>query len=216
MRPKERYKREREERKKKRSHHILQAAETVFFRKGTEFTTMNDIAEEAHIGVATVFRYYANKESLMAAIASNMMGEILDSFQNIADRPVTCLEKMGELFDYFRSLLEKNRSSFIKFMEDLHLNVSYSRQSNGMLEESETVGRRIYEVFCSIIEQGEHDGSLRSDLDTRDVLLTVVNAFGLFSSKLSYQKNVLLLPTEVEPERQLAIMKAIILDYLKP
>ncbi|MCU6707477.1 TetR/AcrR family transcriptional regulator [Paenibacillus sp. J5C_2022] len=215
MKPQERYKQEREEQKKQRSQHILQAAEKVFFRKGMEFTTMNDIAEEANIGVATVFRHFPNKESLMASIASHMMGEILDSFQRIADRPVPCLEKIGELFDYFITLLEENRSSFIKFMEDLHLNVSHSGQANGMLEDSETVGRQIFEVFGSIIEQGESDGSLRSDLETREVLLTVVNAFGLFSSKLSYQKNVLLLPTDVEPERQLAIMKTIILAYLK-
>lgn len=46
---------------------ILQAARTVFGRYGLIKTTMEQIAQEAGVGVATVYRHFGDKESLVRA-----------------------------------------------------------------------------------------------------------------------------------------------------
>lgn len=46
---------------------ILRAAHHVFSRNGLRGTTMEQIASEARVGVATVYRHFGDKESLMMA-----------------------------------------------------------------------------------------------------------------------------------------------------
>jgi len=215
MKPQDRYKQERDESKKARHQQIVQAAESVFFRKGIEGATMNDIAKEAGIGVATVFRYFPAKEQLVTVLADGIMEEIRLTFASIAEQNATCLEKIGLLFDYFISLLEERRSSFIKFLEDLHLNVAHARGLYGDVSEHGIAGRKIFAIFTAMIEEGEKDGSLRSDLPAEEMLITLVNAFGLFASKLAYQKNVLMLPSDVEPEKQLLLVKEMMMAFIK-
>ena len=51
---------------------ILQAARAVFARVGLATATMDQIAAEAGIGIATVYRHFGNKESLARAFAEEM------------------------------------------------------------------------------------------------------------------------------------------------
>ena len=51
---KERREREKEERRKQ----ILDAARALLFEKGLNSTSMNQIAKQAEIGVATIYFYY--------------------------------------------------------------------------------------------------------------------------------------------------------------
>ncbi len=53
--------------KKEKREKILEAAITVFARKGTAKTKAADIAESAQIGKGTIYEYFKSKEELIAA-----------------------------------------------------------------------------------------------------------------------------------------------------
>ncbi|KAA8746124.1 TetR/AcrR family transcriptional regulator [Paenibacillus sp. UASWS1643] len=99
MIPKDRYQKERAEAKRQRQVHIIQSAKAVFLRKGIERSTMNDIAEEANIGIATLFRYFPKKEQLARLIVVQVLNETRDVFNQISEMGGTCFEKMDELLD---------------------------------------------------------------------------------------------------------------------
>src|SRR4030095_14197271 len=101
MDPKERYEKERSDGKQQRLSLILEAAERVFNQKGIENTTMQHIATDANIGIATLFRYFPKKEKLIVASATKLLEPMLHRFQSVADLPLTCLEKLEQLFDFF-------------------------------------------------------------------------------------------------------------------
>lgn len=61
MNSKTRWDRERTEAKQQRVALMLEAAQKVFNRKGLDKATMQDVATEAHMGVATVFRHFPKK-----------------------------------------------------------------------------------------------------------------------------------------------------------
>lgn len=61
MNPKDRYMEERMTNKKKRQEDILAAAVRVFVDKGFEQATMKDVAKEANLGIATIFRFFSEK-----------------------------------------------------------------------------------------------------------------------------------------------------------
>jgi AcrR family transcriptional regulator len=74
----ERLKREREER-------ILDAAATVFTRKGYHQATIREIAELADVADGTIYDYYANKRDLQVAmtqyVVADSMGDTLAEFE---------------------------------------------------------------------------------------------------------------------------------------
>ncbi len=51
---------------------ILQAARRAFGRQGLNGTTMEQIASEAEVGVATVYRHFGDKETLMKAFIEHV------------------------------------------------------------------------------------------------------------------------------------------------
>ncbi|MEK5373437.1 TetR/AcrR family transcriptional regulator [Paenibacillus sp. FSL P2-0173] len=51
----------------------MEAAQIVFTNKGFEQATMQEIAKEAGLGVATIFRYFPKKEQLIVSVASKIV-----------------------------------------------------------------------------------------------------------------------------------------------
>ncbi|MBY0164585.1 TetR/AcrR family transcriptional regulator [Cytobacillus firmus] len=198
-----------------RTQLIIEAAERVFTHKGIEKATMQDVATEAAMGVATVFRFFPRKEKLVVAVATKMLETVLETFRSVAERPISCMEKLELLFDHFISLLEQQTSSNVKLLENFE---SYAAQFTEPLEDIElfnAVYRDISQVFSTIVEQGIEDGSVQADLPIAETLTTIVNTFGIFARKLSLQKNILVVEPDLAPEKQLAILKHILLNYLR-
>jgi len=58
----------REREKQKRRQDIINAAEKIFFAKGYDSVTMDEIAREAEINKALIYYYFKNKEALFFAV----------------------------------------------------------------------------------------------------------------------------------------------------
>lgn len=216
MNPQDRWKQERMEGKMKRRNSIILAAEKVFAKKGFDNTTMQEIADEENIGIATVFRYFPKKEKLIVAVAINIVEKYIPIFQSIADMNGSCLDKMERMFDFFISEINEEK---LENMQLLEVFKSYASLQAEPLEDIEAYNRsqnKISVILASIIEDGKQDGSIRSDIDIKKVLTTITNSFGLFSRKLLLYERIPMLKGDLEAEEQLKILKNIFIDYLQP
>lgn len=213
MDPKTRYEKERLDGKQQRLSLILEAAERVFNQKGIENTTMQDIATDANIGIATLFRYFPKKEKLIVAVATRLLEPMLERFEYVAGLPVPCLDKLEALFDFF---IEDHYKLSTTFMVDFESYAAHFPEPLEDIHHFNALTRRISQVYSRIIQNGIEDGSVRSDLEVRDTLTTLINTFGIFSKKLSLQKNIPMLEADLTTELQLDILKRVFLDYLKP
>ncbi|QTH42540.1 TetR/AcrR family transcriptional regulator [Cohnella sp. LGH] len=215
MDPKSRYQQERNDGKEQRAIAIVDAATAVFIKKGIEKTTMQDIAKEANIGIATLFRYFPKKEKLVVAVAAKRTENTYETFRDISADSGTALEKLERLMDHFIADVERPDNPNIKFMEDFE---SYAAHSPEPLEDFESFNelyRATSREYSKIIREGQLDGSIRSDLSVSETLTTVINVFGIFSRKLSLQHNILSFVSDLDAGRQLEILKRMILDYLR-
>src|SRR5438270_13851971 len=61
---------------------ILDAAVVCFAKRGFHQTSMHDISAEAGISVGLIYRYFANKEAVISAMADGHKNEI----QEVLDR----------------------------------------------------------------------------------------------------------------------------------
>ncbi|EFM10017.1 transcriptional regulator, TetR family [Paenibacillus curdlanolyticus YK9] len=215
MDPRARYEKEIQTTRHNRTRHIIEAAERVFTIKGIENTTMQDVAREANLGVATVFRFFPRKDKLIVAVVTSNLQQVLHAFQSIAAMSVSCLDKIELLFDHSISLLHNQDSSNVKLMENFENYAAHYTEPLEDIEAFNAVYREISSVFSSVITQGVQDGSIRPDLPIPETLTTVMNTFSMFARKLSLQKNILLFEQDVPPENQLAILKQILMSYLR-
>jgi len=214
MDPKDRYEQERNENRNQREQLILSSAERVFAEKGIEKTTMQNIAKEANLGIATLFRYFPKKEKLVVAVAVRMIEPVLEEFKSVSRLPLTCIDKIDRLLDQFIAPIRFNNELHIKFLEDFESYAAHSPEPLEDIEDFNNQYRKVSRVFSSIIQEGIDDGSLRPDLPVHDTLTTVVNATAIFARKLSLQ-SILRLESDLEAERQLDILKKIIMSYLR-
>lgn len=73
---------------------ILDAAERVILRKGYSALTMDDVAREAQLSKATVYKYVAGKGSLLFEILGHSFDEVRDEFAAILAGPGRAAEKL--------------------------------------------------------------------------------------------------------------------------
>lgn len=76
---------------------ILQAANVEIIQHGIDGLQMRKIAEGADVTVGNLYRYYADKESLIHAIIDPALVEINDLLQLISDRQLSLLETTSEI-----------------------------------------------------------------------------------------------------------------------
>ena len=73
---------------KERVRVILASALELFQQQGMEGVTTNDIAEHAHIPIGSLYRYYPNKDSIIAALTELYVDDISGIFEQVAKHPM--------------------------------------------------------------------------------------------------------------------------------
>ena len=80
-----------------RKAQILEAAIVCFAKRGFHQASMHDISAEAGISVGLIYRYFANKEAVISAMADRHKKEIHDVLERAKQAP-TLLESLEILF----------------------------------------------------------------------------------------------------------------------
>ena len=155
---------ERKEREKQlRREEIVLAAEKIFFSKGFDLSTMDDIAEEAELSKGTLYLYFKSKEDLHMAVARNSIRILRAITLKATEGTGTSLEKLGRMgratFEFSRTNPDRMKSIMtLEEMEPQALNVTNSDVQDLVYKES-TV-----ETVIQMVEQGVNEKLIRSDI----------------------------------------------------
>src|SRR5450432_2219745 len=91
---------------------ILDAAIICFAKRGFHPTSMHDISAEAGISVGLIYRYFENKEAVIATMAERHKKQIQDVLQQAAQAP-SLLESLEILFTAHCCEEPKLQSAFV-------------------------------------------------------------------------------------------------------
>jgi AcrR family transcriptional regulator len=156
---------ERREREKEQRHNdIIDAAERVFFSKGLENATMDDVAEEVELSKGTLYLYFKSKEEIYLAIHLRGNKILKNMFQIAVDNQERGIDKVravGEAYfeyyrkypDYFNAMIYYE-SRTIEFEDE-----------NSIAVECMVVGKATLDILVNAINTGINDGSIRPDVD---------------------------------------------------
>jgi AcrR family transcriptional regulator len=154
---------ERKEREKEqRRNDIIDAAEKVFFKKGLNNSTMDEVAEQAELSKGTLYLYFKSKEEIYFEIklrAINILNgmfkesisENKTGFENCMEIGKTYVKFLNEYSNYFKVMVyfESNDCKVCEFRDKCE---NFFKEDNPL------------KFFIQIINQGITDGSIRNDI----------------------------------------------------
>jgi len=155
---------ERKEREKKqRWEQIVGAAEKVFFSKGFEQSTMDDIAEEAELSKGTLYLYFKSKEDLHLTVAHkaiSLLKSSMEGIETLGENAIEKLIRMGKATIEFANKFPDHMKS-IMLLEGFDLQqTSYSTgQVRDVIFKDSPVG-----IVIRLVEQGVKEKLIRSDI----------------------------------------------------
>jgi len=155
---------ERKEREKQqRKEEIILAAEQVFFSKGFDRSTMDDVAEEAELSKGTLYLYFTSKEDLHMAVARKAIRMLREITSEAVEGEGSALEKLGRMgracIEFSRTHPDRMKAIMtLEELEPLALSASTSDVQEMIYKES-TVGSVI-----ELVEQGVQEKLIRSDI----------------------------------------------------
>jgi len=153
----------REREKEKRRNDIVDAAERVFFSRGVDAATMDDVAAEVELAKATLYLYFNSKEELYMAILLRG-GQILrDMFATaIADKP-TGLDRVRAIGRAYVEFARAYPDYFYAMM--FFQNKGLDAGIGGCAEQCYCVRDETMGIVIEAVASGISDGSIRSDID---------------------------------------------------
>jgi AcrR family transcriptional regulator len=82
-----------------RETEILQSAQKLIFRHGYSKVGMKDIADDCSISRPTLYKFFSNKEAIVARLIEKQMEHSLGSIQGLAESALTLRLKLEKFFD---------------------------------------------------------------------------------------------------------------------
>ncbi|MDP8201546.1 MAG: TetR/AcrR family transcriptional regulator [Candidatus Tenebribacter burtonii] len=184
---------ERKEREKElRSESIIDAAERIFFSKGFEHATMNDVAEEAELSKGALYLYFHSKNELCMAILQRSL-LILKNKMTILhdDNILTGIEKfarLARLFIAFAKEYPNHYNSFLSYREHRGNCPATGKVIKGTNEENKKINR----IISDIIRMGKADKTINKDIDADKLSLALWGNFtGIMPSSILHDRSSL-------------------------
>ena len=108
---------------------ILQAAERVFQKWGSNKTTMEDIAREAGKGKSTLYYYYQSKEEIFDAVVISEFEKILKKAKELAEETKTAKERLIKYIVESINEMKSRISAYTIIREEIKRNQNFIKKS---------------------------------------------------------------------------------------
>lgn len=158
---------ERKEREKEqRRNDIIDAAEKVFFSKGVENATMDEVATAAEYSKGTLYLYFKNKNELFHGIICRALGKLYEMFTAATAGKPNGLARIYALGQAYHQFYETEPEYFMALLHQEKLEVDKETLENSYsFACCHKVGNKIFDFIKQCIEEGIEDGSVHKDHD---------------------------------------------------
>jgi AcrR family transcriptional regulator len=160
----ERKEREREHRREE----IINAAEKVFFEKGLQVATMDEIAEKAELGKSTLYLYYKSKEDLYLAVLMRGSDILYQIFQKVVESGEPTIKQVAGLGEAYYDFFKQYRNYFrmFYFFENPQMHRQVSEEMMGMCSEN---NGRIWKLIIDLIQKGMNEGVIQRNINPTQI-----------------------------------------------
>lgn len=218
MEAKEKRKLEREKQAESRRQEICEAALQQFVENGIDNTRMEDVAKYAEVGPATVYRYFENKQNLVAECAAGFWSRQVEQMQPQLDA-IRASGKSG--YEQVEALLKmagglyRTNPVWLRFLEQFDNYVVREKIPKDKLTAYERGIFQTQDIMLDAIWAGQSDGSIHKELDGKSFCVTIIHAITALSQKLLMRGDVLQSDHDLDAETQIRMMVEMALQFIK-
>ena len=203
----------REREKAQRRLDIVRAAEKVFLSKGYDAATMDEIAEEAELGKATLYLYFKGKEDVHRQIVAKGMDVLFDLINHAVDPKSNGMSRLQTIWDS----IMRFSVEYVEYSDAL-IHYESKEIDIGSEEEFEKWLRKykVINFLMATIKEGMADKSIRQDVESEKMTLLfwvqIIGAVQFLKFKRALVRNLL----NIESEEFLKYFKEFFFDHLRP
>jgi AcrR family transcriptional regulator len=97
---------------------IVDAARRLFYEKGYERTTLDDIAERLQVTKPFIYSYYKNKNELLHEIAQQCISECLEAQSRILLSKGSTADKLARIIEEVAQIIIHNQANTIIYLRE--------------------------------------------------------------------------------------------------
>lgn len=191
---------------------VAVAAE-LYLRHGISDAKMTDIAEQAQIGVASLYRYFGTKQLFTVKVGAYIwkatMKKLEPIYNNDAYQRLSGIEQVAVLLNMFHVLMEEHQP-FLHFLSEFETFVAQEHLGIAQLTEYENCSLNMLPVMTAAMGKGVADGTIRSDVDATVFYYTVTDSLLSMCEKFVWGN----VPNTEDPIRNKQVMTMAIEMFL--
>jgi AcrR family transcriptional regulator len=142
---------------------ILEAATTLFGRKGYHASTIENITDAAGISRGALYWHFNSKSEVLAAVVERLQREYLDRFiEETLQAGPTAVERLKGIFR-FTAKFAVEHTDLVHCLRTLSLELSPSESEQ--VEAFFRIVDRQRDFIVSIVSEGQKEGVVRNDIE---------------------------------------------------
>ena len=208
---------EQENIKNQKKEDVIGAALKVFCEQGIDNTKMTDIAEQANIGIASLYRYFKTKPDIAVEAACRLWQEEIKTINEFSSAKVQCAvtgkEQVESILQLFLELYYYHKE-FLKFLDEFDRYIVKEQVPLENLKEYEKSIIDLKTVMITAIERGRRDGSIRKDFDAEKYYFSTTHALMTLCQKLVLRGKLLESDDIIQGEQQIQLIIEMAVHYL--
>ncbi|MGW4528574.1 TetR/AcrR family transcriptional regulator [Amycolatopsis sp. NPDC004378] len=144
---------------------LLAVATRLFVSAGTE-PSMRAIAREAGVGIATLYRHFPTRESMVDAIYRDQVARLTTGAHDLLDQlpPAAAMRRWMDLFGHWIAAKNGMLETLLAMIE------------SGEIAHAQTRAE-LLRAITTILDAGHASGDLRSDVAAEDVAASLIGIF---------------------------------------
>ena len=152
----------------RRAAEIIDAAASVFARRGFHGASTQDIADVLGVRQASLYYYFPSKEVALEMVCARGVEGFVEAAISVTERRTSASEKIRGLIESHLSPL-RDRGDYVRvFLNERKHLPTESRRRIGRLS------RAIERIFEDVLRAGVKSGEFRADLDPRLASLAIL------------------------------------------
>ena len=211
---------ERDELKNARMERILLSAFSLFSHNGFETIAMTDIAKDAEIGVASLYRYFATKDEIAIRTAiwswEKQKQLILPILDDSGYYKKNGLDQLAEIFELFCKLYQ-SVPDFFRYIYFFDAYIVCQKIEAERLIPYQEVIQSVQSIINDAIHKGIEDSSISSKFKGKEKQLyySLMHTFFSASQKLSLSAKMLKMDEINNDVQQLQLLSNVLIGGLK-
>jgi len=163
----------REKQRERREHNILDVATRLIEAKGWENTSMEEVAAQAEVGVATVYNYFGSKIDLVHAIFARYADEQIKAGRKVINnRPADVVTGLTALFSAY---VDGMAHRFGRRLMQEFFTISLSRQFS-FGKDIMPVKMRFFEQMGELVGLYRQEGQICQDISGEEAAMLCYSA----------------------------------------